>query len=62
MIKSDTLSSVQGGTSGTAFTHLAAAGTVESGGTWRGALMIISHQPRQAPTSNGLASLGSVLF
>lgn len=62
MIKSDVVNGVQGGTSGTAFTHLAAAGTVETGGTWRGALVIISTQPRSAPTSSGLAAIGSLLF
>jgi len=62
MVKSDTLNGLQGGTSGTAFTHIAAAGTVESGGTWRGALVIISHQARSAPTSHGFASVGSALF
>lgn len=65
MVNSDALNGLQGGTlqSGTQFTHLAAAGTVESGGTWRGALAIISTQPRNSPpgTSNAVA-LGSALF
>lgn len=47
---------------GTVFTHLAAAGTVETGGTWRGALQIISYWPKTAPTSNGLAAYGSSLY
>lgn len=42
-IKSTVLSSLA---SGTAWTHIAGAGTVESGGTWRGALAIISTWPR----------------
>lgn len=62
MIKSDVLNSLQGGTSGTAFTHLAAAGTVDAGGTWRGALSIISTQPRTAGTVLGLAAIGSALY
>jgi hypothetical protein len=64
MVKSDVLNSLQGGTlqAGTQFTHLAMAGTVESGGTWRGAFVIISHQARSKPTTNGLAALGSALF
>lgn len=57
MVKSDTISGL-----GSLYTHLAAAGTVEAGGTWRGALAIISTQPRNAPTSNGLAALGSILY
>ena len=44
---------------GTVYSYLAGCGTVESGGTWRGALAFISHQPRVAPTSNGLAASGS---
>ncbi len=32
---------------GTQYTHLGAYGTVESGGTWRGALFILSYNPRQ---------------
>ena len=62
MIKSDAINSVQGGTGGTAFTHLAVAGTVDAGGTWRGALAIISTQPRTGGTVLGLSSIGSVLY
>jgi len=63
MLNSAVINSVQGGTSGTAFTHIAAAGTVESGGTWRGALAIISTQPRGfAGSAAGLASVGSALY
>ena len=63
MVKSDVLSSVQGGTSGTAFTHIAAAGTVDSGGTWRGALVIISTQSRNAGGSaGGMSAIGSALY
>jgi hypothetical protein len=62
MVKSDVLNSLQGGTSGTAFTHLAAAGTVDTGGTWRGALVIISTQPRTGGTTGGLSAIGSALY
>lgn len=63
MIKSDAISgAISGGTSGTAFTHIATAGTVDSGGTWRGALAIISTQPRTAGTVLGLSAIGSVLY
>jgi len=64
MVKSDTLNSLQGGTlqSGTQFTHFAAAGTVEAGGTWRGALVAIGQWARSAPTTHGFGSLGSSLF
>jgi hypothetical protein len=62
MVKSDVLTSLQGGTSGTAFTHLSAAGTVDASGTWRGALVIISHQSRTAPGTSGLSALGSALY
>lgn len=63
-MKSDNVNSLQGGTlqSGTQFTHFAAAGTVETGGTWRGALVAIGHWARSAPTTHGLVSLGSALF
>lgn len=40
-IKADVLSTL-----GTQYTHLTVAGTVESGGTWRGALAILSTWPR----------------
>lgn len=42
-VKSDVLSGL---IAGTVCTHIAASGTVESGGTWRGALAIISTWPR----------------
>jgi hypothetical protein len=42
-IKSDVLSSLL---TGTVCTHITVAGTVESGGTWRGALAIISTWPK----------------
>ncbi len=42
-IKSDVLSSL---IAGTYMTHITVAGTVESGGTWRGALAILSTWPR----------------
>ena len=42
-IKSDVLSSL---IAGTVCTHVALAGTVESSGTWRGALAIISTWPK----------------
>ena len=64
MVKSDTLNGLQGGTlqSGTQFTHLSACGTCESGGTWRGALVIISTGLRNAPAgTNNAVALGSVL-
>jgi hypothetical protein len=47
---------------GTQYTHLGAYGTVESGGTWRGALAIISTSPRVAPAgTTGLAAYGTYL-
>ena len=47
---------------GTQFTHLGAYGTVESGGTWRGALFILSTGARVAPPgTTGLAAYGSYL-
>lgn len=55
MVKSDVI-----GAHGS--THLAAAGTVEAGGTWRGALVIISHQSRSAGSAQGLAAIGSALY
>lgn len=57
-LKSDVLGTFNA--SGTAYTHIAVAGTVEAGGTWRGALAIISTMARTAPTSNGLAAVGSL--
>lgn len=64
MVKADALNAVQGGTSGTSFTHLCAAGTVEAGGTWRGALAIISTAPRSGGSVGGIAAgaLGSALY
>ena len=56
-VRSNTLTSL-----GTQYTHLAAAGTVETGGTWRGALVIVSYWPHSAPTTNGLAYYGSSLY
>jgi hypothetical protein len=47
---------------GTQYTHLGAYGTVESGGTWRGALIIISTHARVAPPgTTGLAAYGTYL-
>lgn len=43
-IKSDVLSSLN--QPGSTYTHITASGTVESGGTWRGALAIISTWPK----------------
>lgn len=56
-VKSNTLAAL-----GTQYTHLAAAGTVESGGTWRGALVAVSYWPHSAPTTNNLAAYGSSLY
>ena len=47
---------------GTTYTHLGAYGTVESGGTWRGALFIVSTSARiNPPGTTGLASYGTYL-
>lgn len=47
---------------GTTYTHLGAYGTVESGGTWRGALFILSTNLRSNPAgTTGLASYGTYL-
>lgn len=47
---------------GTQYTHLGAYATVPSGGTWRGALGIISTNARVAPPgTNGLGSYGTYL-
>jgi hypothetical protein len=44
---------------GTQFTHIGALGTVESGGTWRGALFVVGHNPRVAPPgTTGLVTNG----
>lgn len=63
-IKSDAAGSFAMAT-GTNYAWLAAIGTVESGGTWRGALEIISTWPRTAGTSNpaavGILAYGTLL-
>jgi len=47
---------------GTQFTHLGAYGTVESGGTWRGALFVIGQGARVAPPgTTGLVAYGTYL-
>lgn len=47
---------------GTQFTHLGAMGTVESGGTWRGALFILGQGARVAPLgTSGLVAYGTYL-
>ena len=47
---------------GTTYTHLGAYGTVESGGTVRGALFILSHNLRSAPAgTTGLGAYGTYL-
>lgn len=47
---------------GSTYTHLGAYGTVESGGTWRGALFIISTNARiNPPGTSGLGSYGTYL-
>ncbi len=43
-IKADVLSGLN--QPGSTYTHITASGTVESGGTWRGALAIISTWPK----------------
>lgn len=44
---------------GTQFTHVGAYGTVESGGTWRGALFVLGHGARTAPPgTTGLVTNG----
>jgi hypothetical protein len=61
-VNSDDINSNALGTftsTGTPYSYLAAGGTVEAGGTWRGALVMIGYNPRVAPPSNGLASWGS---
>lgn len=54
-IKSDVLGTFA--STGTNYAYLAAAGTVESGGTWRGALFILSTWPRSAGTTSGALDL-----
>jgi hypothetical protein len=47
---------------GTQFTHVGAYGTVESSGTWRGALFMVGYNPRVAPPgTTGLGSYGTYL-
>jgi hypothetical protein len=62
-IKSDFVAGTLTAT-GTNYPYLAAIGTVESGGTWRGALQIISTWPRSAGTTTpaiGLLAYGTAL-
>ena len=60
-VKSSALGSLNAG-QGSTFTHLGAYGTVESGGTWRGALFIISQNARYSPPgTTGLGSYGTYL-
>jgi hypothetical protein len=47
---------------GTQFTHIGAYGTVESGGTWRGALLMIGQGARNTPPgTTGLVAYGTYL-
>lgn len=60
-VKSSALGSLNAG-QGSVYTHLGALGTVEAGGTWRGALFIISTHARVAPPgTTGLAAYGTYL-
>lgn len=60
-VKSSALGSLSASV-GTTYTHLGAYGTVESGGTWRGALFIVSTSARVNPAgTTGLASYGTYL-
>lgn len=60
-VKSSALGSLNAG-QGSTYTHLGAYATVESGGTWRGALFIISTNARvQPPGTSGLGSYGTYL-
>lgn len=60
-VKSSALGSLSAAL-GTPYTHLGAYGTVESGGTWRGALFILSTSARVNPAgTTGLASYGTYL-
>lgn len=55
-IKSSALGSLNAG-QGSTYTHLGVYGTVESGGTWRGALAIMSYNPRtEIPGTTGLGT------
>lgn len=58
--KTDTLTNL-----GTQYTHWTAQIKVNAGGTWRGALLLQDHQPRNAgttPAANGIASLGTLYY
>lgn len=47
---------------GTPYTHVSAMATVESGGTWRGAMFILSYNSRnQPPGTTNLGSYGTYL-
>ncbi len=47
---------------GTSFSHLGMYGTIESGGTWRGAFLMIGWGARSAPPgTSGLFAYGSYL-
>jgi hypothetical protein len=60
-VKSSALGSLNAG-QGSTYTHLGAYATVESSGTWRGALFIISTSARVAPPgTTGLGSYGTYL-
>ena len=55
-VKSSALGSLNSG-QGSTYTHLGVYGTVESGGTWRGALFIMSTSPRtEVPGTTGLGT------
>lgn len=60
-VKSSAMGSLNSG-QGSVYTHLGAYGTVESGGTWRGALFIMSYNARVSPPgTSGLAAYGTYL-
>lgn len=60
-VKSSALGSLSASV-GTTYTHLGALGTVEAGGTWRGALFILSTNARVNPAgTTGLAAYGTYL-
>lgn len=60
-VKSSALGSLNSA-SGSTYTHLGAYGTVESGAMWRGALFILSYNPRtEVPGTTGLGSYGTYL-
>ena len=55
-VKSSAMGSLNAG-QGSTYTHLGVYGTVESGGTWRGALFILSTSPRtEVPGTTGLGT------